>query len=495
MTTPAAAAPKVKFDIPDYVTAPLTTDEKERRMTMREAWKAYRGQFVPPLKKRDGKTAAPENTMVNRCAPIIDKGVSFLFGQVVKVEGKELTQAEAEYIASCWGDDDDMMSMLAKVAMNGGVCGQSFVRILEPNDDDDFPRIVNLDPQTVTVITDDDDCETVLAYLIEYSIPQRTGMPLTRRQAIWRIDPDGNAAADGGYCPDDTWMIQHLERIGENGSFQPVGDPILWPYPFSPIVDCQNLPNPNEFWGLSDLPPELIAINNSINFSKSNFNKILKHHAHPKTFFIGTEAGQISFGVDDAPCLPEGADMKMLEMHGDLKASMDFQRELRDDMDEQSRVPAVALGRLEALPKGNISGVALQLLFMPLLEKTTQKQRQYGRLIREVCRRVLALGGKAKYDPRMKIEVHWQALLPIDDLAAAQTAQILVSALGLSQDTALRDLGFDPDEQADLKAKEQQRQVTAFSRGQGMPPPPFGPQPGMPQLPPAGGTQQGDEGQ
>jgi len=146
---------------------------------------------------------------------------------------------------------------------------------------------------------------------------------------------------------------------------------------------------------------------------------------------------------------------------------------LRADMDEQSRVPAVALGRQSDLPKGNISGVALQLLFQPLIEKTTQKQRLYGKMIREITRAALVIAGKialTDYED-YQIDLHWQNLLPVDDLAAAQAAQIL-QAIGVSNQTLLQQLGYDPDAEADKSAAEDAKKLVQFSRGQGMPPQP-----------------------
>jgi hypothetical protein len=214
-------------------------------------------------------------------------------------------------------------------------------------------------------------------------------------------------------------------------------------------------------------------MNRVLNFVQSNTSRILKFHAHPKTWGKGFRASQISVAVDDVFVI-ESMDgtLQNLEMHSDLHSSLNFAGVLRSDMDEQSRVPAVALGRLADLPKGNISGVALQLLFQPLLEKTTQKQRLYGRLIREVSRAALVVAGLIDVSQfeDYPIEIHWQNLLPIDDLAAAQTALIL-QQLHVSSATILQQLGYNSDDEAVKTAQEATQALTQFSRGQGMPPP------------------------
>jgi len=152
--------------------------------------------------------------------------------------------------------------------------------------------------------------------------------------------------------------------------------------------------------------------------------------------------------------------LQNLEMHSDLASSRNFAADLRSDMDERSRVPGVALGRETTLPRGNISGVALELLFQPLIEKTILKQRLYGRLIREVTRAALVLAGRlsiAAYKT-YKVKLEWQNLLPVDDLLAAQTAQIW-SLIGVSDATLMARAGFDADEEAKNKAEEDQKKL------------------------------------
>src|SRR5215471_7785059 len=104
-------------------TAPPTQADAKRRQAQDLAWKAYRGELQDPLKIKKGEPN--DNVKVNRCAPIADKGTSFLFGQVLKIECDE-----QDALDGFWGDDDDKMTTLVKLAMNGAVCGQTFVKII-----------------------------------------------------------------------------------------------------------------------------------------------------------------------------------------------------------------------------------------------------------------------------------------------------------------------------------------------------------------------------
>lgn len=463
--------------------------DADRKREMSEAWKAYRGKFQDPLKTERNKPN--DNVKPNRCRTIVDKGVSFLFGPVLKIEATDETKAKEQAkktvpdgeetdvpspiqdaIDQIWGDDDDRMTLLGKIGMNGGNCGQAFVKVIPPNGSRKIPRIVNLNPQNIRIITDPEDADLHLAYIIEY--PINNGWQ--KRQIIARVDPDSSLEIWGDNDPDDSWTITNYQRrsltTGQESDWQQIGQPEDWPYPFPPIFTNQNLPNPNEPWGIPDLTDDLIHMNKVLIFIQSNISRILKYHAHPKTWAKGVRLEQMQTGVDDMVVLNSTeASIGNLEMTSDLSSSLNFATEIRADMDEQSRVPAVALGRLADLPKGNISGVALQLLFQPLLEKTVQKQRLYGKLIREVTRAALVLAGLIPVEQfdSYKIDLHWPNLLPIDDLSAAQTA-LLWKQLGVSESTLLQGAGFDPDDEADKSAMESQRSMDAFGKGQGMPP-------------------------
>lgn len=351
-----------------------------------------------------------------------------------------------------WGDDDEMMTRFSKMKINGGVLGHVFVKLIPSPTPGNAPRIVILNPQIVRVVTDPDDCELVLAYIIDYP-----GTPdLQKRQVISRIDLNSSLEDVGNYDPDDTWTICNYVRRGPYGDWQPKGAPIDWPYPFAPIFDWQNLPNPNEFWGTPNLTDDIIGLNKTVNFLLSNLARIIKFHGHPKTVISGARASQIEIAVNEALCLPDPTSkvqvLAAMEHFADLLAVC---MHLYSSMDELSRVPSVALGRLEALPRGQISGVALKLLFQPLMELTTQEQRLYGSGIRNIARAALVLAGKLPVEQYRdyKVNITWPNLLPIDDLTAAQTAMLL-KQLGVSDETIFGELGYDSNVEAKKSAKE-----------------------------------------
>ncbi len=492
--------------------APMPQEDIERKRDMDAAWKAYKGKLADPLNAVKGKPST-DNVKPNRCRPIVDKGGSWLFGPTLKIActdemsdetpvaapttppmpGQKPAQKKkqpkkptpnTDYLTGMWGDDDDKMTLLVKAHNNGGFAGQVFLKLIPATGSMQFPRIVNLNPQLVRIVTLADDCDVHIAYIIEY--PGKGNVQ--KKQIIARVDPDGSLEASGEEDLDDTWTISDYARDTQAAQ----NDWILvrqdeWPWPFAPIFTCQNLPNPNEAWGTPDLTQDIIDHNKALNFLLSNLQRIIKFHGHPRPYVTGMQAAQLQVAIDDILCLPsEKATMNELKpmeaFDGILKAAAS----LRDDMDEQSRVPGVALGRLESLPRGNISGVALKILFQPLMEKTTLKQRLYGRLIREISRAGLCLAGRIPKEQyaSYKIDLTWQDLLPIDDLLAAQTAMLL-KQLGISDATVFGQLGYNSEEEAEKSASEDAAKLARIPKGQAI----YPPKPGVGHTPFAGPEQ------
>lgn len=420
-----------------------TQADIELKRQMKAAWDAYRGNFPNPLSVPSNQP--DDNVKSNRCRPIVDKGVSFLFGSVLKIDSPNATPIINDFLNHVWGDDDDRMTLLSQAAINGGVCGQVFLKFIPPQGTMKYPRIVVLDPLLVRIVTAPDDCDLILAYIIEYQ-----GLnSVQNKQIISRVDPDNLAEIAGYEEIDDTWTITNYTRrttTAQLEQWNQVGEQEEWNYPFAPIMCCQNLPNPNEAWGTSDLTQDLVEQNKALNFVQSNLARIIKYHGHPLMYATGVQSQQMQVSVDSILCMPDpSSKLEKLAAMDNFSGLLSFMAALRDNMDEQSRVPAVALGRIEALPRGTISGVALELLFAPLIEKTIQKRRLYGKLIREVSRAALCHCGFISIEDweDFDIELHWQNLLPVDNLTAAQTGLALLQ-LGVAQETILQQLGYDP---------------------------------------------------
>lgn len=412
--------------------------QHERLVRIRDAWACYQGNYPKALKPTRSDPQGADNIRINFAAPIVDKGVSFLLGKDLDFEVEGAKEGPSDTWLDAFWAQNKQMSLLHLLAMNGGVTGDVFVRLMLPDarKQQQYPRVVNLDPATVTPVFDMDDYEDVVGWLVQWNaVDPSTGRAVVRRTIY---EPQGA-----------TWLITDQISRGDQTVWMPWGPPVTWPYPWSPILHCQNLPMPNEFYGISDIEQHVLSINNAVNFVLSNMARIVRTHAHPKTWATGTTAKQIDISVDQMVCLPQNATMQNLEMQTDLGSSLELYKRLKELLHEVARVPEVATGKVDGL--GPLSGVALKILYQSLIEKNQTKQLFYGDLLQELNCRALEIGKQ----PESTIIIHWQDPLPKDVKDEAEAALIL-EQVGVSKNTVLTELGYDPEAEAEKCAEEAQ---------------------------------------
>jgi Phage portal protein, SPP1 Gp6-like len=446
--------------------------DRARQKAIEKAWQAYDGDLPDPLNPMPNE--ADDNVKSNRCVAIVDRGVDFLFGKELEIAVEDDAPDEAQtLIDATWGRKETRIPLLQDLAMNGAMAGRAFLRILPMGKPPQRTyRLIAVDPSTVSVQTDPQDCETVKLFCTEYTSEEQVNgrtQNVTYREEITRIDPDddgddGNPFAD----VDATWSIQHWTRIGDNlkSPWQPAGEPITWAYPFPPLFSCKNLPRPNSFWGKADITPDIIGLNNALNLVQSSVNRIEKLFGSPILYATGFGQSIIDLMPGKVIGVPPDGKIVAVNLPSDTTNAMTFAMNLRSDIDEQSSVPGVATGRIVDLPRGTMSGIALELLFQPLLKKTEKKRMAYGKLLIDVCKALFVLAGMSG---DLDVELAWQSPLPEDDLPAIQAA-IASLELGVSKTTGLRNLGMDPDEEFALTQMEAQRTVTNYTQGVGLPP-------------------------
>lgn len=455
--------------------------EDERLAKMARAWAYYHGQQKRPLEVSG--EGFDDNVLVNKSRTVVDKGVAFLFGKPFRVfDGTEDSDATGDADAAPAEDgaetrapdEDDVgspvtdaieqllrankgMLLWQLLAMNGGICGHAWLK-LQPRKAMP-PRLVVLDPQTVSVKTDDDDCEVVLEYTITWSgISSATDKPYTRRQRII----DQSAAGDGS----GPWLVVD-ERSDGDGPFVRIQEPVAWDYSWPPIIGCQNLPCPNEFYGVSDIEEDLLDLNDAVNYGASNTQRIIRFHGHPHMWATGMQGMTIDLSPDVVIGLPQDATLDQLEMQGDLSAAQAFGDRLADAIHEQARVPQITTGKLDNI--GVLSGLALKILYAPIVEKTEQKQLLYGWLLTEAVKRSLELMSMGDAES-FELELEWPEIVPSDALEERNVA-VIDNELGVSKATLMTRLGYDAESEqaksADEAATAISAQQQAFSQGAG----------------------------
>lgn len=413
------------------------------------ARQSYMGDFKPSLKTRVG--GPDDNVMINKCKTVVDKSVSYLFGKhVTFVTDKEATRSPHEKILDAIWARNNQGATLQKIGTNGAIYGQAFVKL---HIEADSIRIMVLDPTTVTVFTSHYDYTEVNEYVIQWTVTTDVYSQAYRhyRQRITRI-PSMMWTDEVGEVQEtpQKWIVED-SFADSMGHGQPIkGDWIatqteVWDFPFPPILEVQNLPTPNEYWGLSDIEPDVIHLNETLNRVSSNTNKIIRNHAHPKTIVWGLtdeQAKRVTVDSDSMLFIPgskEDVDLKNLEMNSDLASSLNYFKSINEAFYEVSRTPEIASGKAQEV--SYLSAMAMQILYGPMIEKTNSKQMTYGPFLSELNRRILIIMGVQTPDP---VEIIWPVTFPRDAQTEVMTGMNKLQ-VGFSSDTVISELGGNPD--------------------------------------------------
>lgn len=416
--------------------------EGERRALMTRANSAYGGNDLilnRPLKVETNKP--DDNVSINYAETIVDKGVAFLFGQDLKIStgaSSEKTDAD-RYLEEVWPEDVRAEDLI-ELGTNGGIYGHVWAKIAIENN---APTVVVGDPECYTAVWAPDNYKKVLRYLNTYRTTIN-GKPVLRRENTYQVDANN-------------WQID-LEQSSVDAPTWTVIDTYPWPFPFSPVVQCKNLPAPNMFYGKADITRHVLALMYYINRVTSLINRIVRAHSAPKPIATGQKKTEIEMGADTMLFLPnKDAQIQLLEMTGDLEQARNFRKDLREALAEITHVPEVTTGKVDNT--GQLSGRAMRILYGPLIDQTLKKRRLYGRLIKQLVGNLLVIGGKAPAAPtanggqKVAVSLSWGDALPADEKEQAEVA-MLKKQVGFSNDTLIKQLGGDPELERTQRAKD-----------------------------------------
>src|SRR5579885_2989318 len=427
------------------------------------ALRFYEGVIPAQLTVKPGQP--DDNVAVNYAALIVEKGVSFLFGDELRTEigdagddesdegddtADDTTEDETHeaYVDLVWSPDQRGEDLI-DLATDGAVAGDAWAKIsIQP---DSSPLVSKLDPCTMSADTDPHDYRRVLCYRCQYPTFDAGGRRVLYKEETTR--------EEGG----QSWLIVEYLLYDDGQSWRRQPDETRWNYSFAPIFHCKNLPNSQSFYGRPDLTPYVLQLIKYISRVDSLIGRIVRVHAAPKPYAKGIAKQELDINTTGVMFLPTvDAELGLLEMTGDLEGALAYRRLLREALAEVSHVPEVASGKLDNIAQ--LSGLALKILYGPLIDRTRTKQRLYGRFIKDVVRALIIIGGRGE----QTVTIHWPGMVPGDPKEEVETA-IAKKQLGYSNDTLIQETGGDPDaERVKRQADDKQmgtKLLDAFDRG------------------------------
>jgi hypothetical protein len=426
-------------------------DERRKRQAEIDlAFAYYDGQHTPPL-KRDADGGDP-NVILNLVGQALDDMAEFIGLPELRVpdggqrepgpDGKlALVPNAAQDTLDAWWETQSFAEFLTDCYLSGFLAGHSFVKLYRT--DAEQVEAALLDPRMVTVFWDANNVKRALWYRIEWLVTADT----RRRQDIVPnalFDPARTIPGVVTPALADGWQIIEYEQKKNATGWALVGQDD-WPLELGPLVEWKNAQRPHQYYGRSDFRRRL---NDNINFVASNTAKIIKHHAGPQTIVTGGKLPDDDLGPGTVVEL-DNPDAKVynLEMQSDLASSLAFLDKLEARFFSEMKV--VDLTNIKD-KLGQITNFGVRMLFVKMVNNLERRRSLYGRGVRDISLRALALLGQ----PVADVTADWPEMLPVNrvELLAALEKE---KALGLlSKQTASEDLGRDFEQEQERLDEE-----------------------------------------
>ena len=364
----------------------LDPDEQKRVQKVQEQWNFYEGYHWEDIPDDGDRPQVTENY----CATYVNKFVSFELGKGFSINTqkdlKELKITDGgltiiEYLNRIWQDNrrDQLLYEIGQAkAVNGDMWVQ--VRFEEAKDlDDPFEeyskgriRIVPYHKGLVFPTYDPHDKDKLVELKLMYEIE-------VKKSGMFGTTSTETLVYKQIWTKDTIREFHGNDQISEQPN----------PYKLIPFVHIKNYPLVGRTEGISDLE-NLIPLNVEYNLKKSDISEIIDYHASPVTVVYGAKIGNLERGANKIwGGLPKDAKVENLELSSDLKASNSYCDSLKKSMNEVGGIPVGALGGEQAI--SNTSGVALQFVNAPIIERTNIKKEATGYGIKAINKLILYL--------------------------------------------------------------------------------------------------------
>ena len=361
----------------------LDSKQVERLKRIKRAWNFYEGYHWEEMPEQD----TPELT-INYCRAFVNKFVAFELGKSFtmsthkNMEDKIITKdgrSSFEYLEDVW-EDNDQYRLTTDLGQMKSVTGEAWlqVRYFSPEEIEDpygeYPngrvKILLIPTSVVFPEFDPHDRDKLTRVTIMYTYKKIVRTAILGKKQEKEVLYKQIWTKDTCVVIDDGNQEEYPNKYG-----------------VIPFVLIKNLTIAGRSEGYGDLE-DIIPLNVELNLKESNVSEIIDYHAAPITVVYGAKVGNLEKGANKMwGGLAKDARVENLELKGDLGASQSHIANLKLQMCEVGGIPETVLGGAQAI--SNTSGVALQYINLPLIEKTRVKKMNTENGLEEVNKLIL----------------------------------------------------------------------------------------------------------
>ena len=247
--------------------------------------------------------------------------------------------------------------------------------------------------------------------------------------------------------------------------YQPLGNNKNW-LDFIPVYIVANTPQIGEVWGLSELD-DLIPLIDEINKKYSDLSDSLRFDMFAITILMNIQ------GVADLKGKPGAVwDLTGGSPTGEMKPDVfklesqfqyiDSLKYLMDNLEaaiiQFSETVNLSVDKITGV--GNLSGVALKLLFAAILSKTARKNMIWGDKLREMyldCLKMKAIYETYDIPEDLDLEIFFHSPLPENELENIQVLSAKIADGLIAITTAMNESGIQDPEKEIAKILEERK--------------------------------------
>lgn len=465
----AGAANPFSSDL--YLMPPYALNDYQLGNDVRSRWSRYQSymDFYAGAQWFEKRRPGERRLTVNYARAFIQKQASYLFGKPVTFElipnkqtkGGEAAAANAETILKQIWDDNALAQVDYEQAVNAAILGDGGFKVtLQPSEAD--PLAVGVPGLPGRVLVRGLDMNLIDA---GYKYDDLRSLSWVNEQWSCRYEeavalygePLMHSAGLGPAIVDDNGLVQ-ITETWTNEQYQVFINqaPLIQqdnPYGFIPYVLFPNRSVPRSAWGESDLE-DVLSLCSELNVRVSVLSQLLQMSGNPVLVLENVDSSEgIQVGPGAVWSLPEGARASLLEMlgNGTVQLHENYISLIYQMLHDLTEAPAIGFGRDNQAVSSASSGVALDIMLQPMVQRVNRKRRIWDEVLDRRNRMILKLAGLLLHRSRF----NWESVTPKDRAALVTQEVGLVAANIHSLDTARRNLGDEqPDKENDLIISE-----------------------------------------
>lgn len=420
----------------------LSSNDRNRLNIYRRNWNFYEGYHWEGIEYHD-KPQITENLI----RPFVNNFISFELGggfnisMLPKVETVEGENNPHAFLEKVW-EYNNRLEFGTELGQEKSITGDGWVQVSFAKADNledpygEFPDgkiSINVLPSSICFpeyYEERHKEDKLKRFTIMYPIP--------------KVGRDGKTSETEYEVYRQVWTIDRVSiYVGERQIQTMVNK-----YKFIPYIQIKNFPLHGKREGVSDIE-DLIPLNAELNLKMSDISEIIDYHSAPITVVYGARIGDLERGANKVwGGLPVNGKVENLRLEGDLTLANSYIERIKRAMHEVGNIPEGVLGG--DLNISNTSGVALQIMLLPLLERVKVKQVLTKEGIEEVNKAVLLIAEKeglikvpselTRYE-FFRNEVTFNSILPKDEILELQGLEMEMK-LGLeSREGAMKRVG------------------------------------------------------